>query len=86
MGELNRFQRAGSTPSERQQMNIKSQEAKIRTWLESGRAINPLTALKRFHSFRLGARVYSLRKQSLNITTTMIQKDGSRFASYALEK
>lgn len=67
-------------------MGTKSQCDEILKHLQSGRALTPLEALERFGCFRLGARIYDLKKQGYDIRTDMIQKNGKQFASYSLEK
>lgn len=62
-----------------------SQNRLIKAALENGESLTPMDALRRFGCFRLGARIADLKKQGLNITTTM-EKDGNkRFARYRLE-
>ena len=36
---------------------VESQNKQIKAWLESGKSLSPLDALKMFNSFRLGAMV-----------------------------
>ena len=67
-------------------MNHKSQNEKILQFLESGRAIDPLLALRKFGSLRLGARIHNLKTGGHRIVTTMVTKNGKRFATYRLEK
>jgi hypothetical protein len=67
-------------------MGTKSQEVEILEWLKSGKSIDPLTALERMGCFRLGARCFDLRKQGHPIVTTMVEKNGKRYASYSLGK
>ena len=59
----------------------KSQVVKVYNWLNSGKTINPLTAMKRFNIFRLAAVIYRLRNDhGLKIETST--KKG--FATYKL--
>lgn len=67
-------------------METTSQCADILKHLQSGRAITPLEALEKFGCFRLGGRIYELKKQGHNIRTDIVEKNGKRFASYSLEK
>ena len=60
-----------------------SQNAQILSALKNGERLTPLDALNRFGCFRLGARVYDLRK-SHDIRTEIINKDGKRYAAYRL--
>ncbi len=59
----------------------KSQVERVKTWLTSGKSINPLTAVKRLNIFRLAAVIHRLRNEhGLSITT-----DTRRgFATYKL--
>ena len=67
-------------------MNTKSQSEEILAWLQSGKSLDPLTALEKFGTFRLGARVYDLKKEGHRIETIMVEKRGKRYAEYRLEK
>ena len=63
-----------------------SQVKMILEHLESGRAITPITALKRFKCMRLAARIADLRFQEHKIKTEIITNaNGKRYASYSLE-
>lgn len=63
----------------------RSQEVAILTYLKSGRSLTPIDALNMFKCFRLGARIYGLKKAGYQIETEMIQKGNKRFASYKLK-
>lgn len=63
-----------------------SQEAQILKILQSGRAITPMDALHEVGSFRLGARVKSLRNKGHKITTTMVDVGSARVAQYRLAR
>jgi hypothetical protein len=53
--------------------------------LKEGRELTPLDALREFGCFRLGARVYDLKKQGYDIATSMVDVgDGVRVAKYKL--
>lgn len=67
-------------------MNGKSQCEDILRHLQSGRSLSSLEALERFGCFRLGGRIYDLKKQGHRIETVMVERNGKRFASYRLEK
>lgn len=67
-------------------METKSQCDDILRHLRSGRSITPLEALEKYGCFRLGGRIYDLKRQGHNIVTEMVTKNGKRFASYRLEK
>ena len=68
-------------------IKVESQNKQIKAWLESGKSLSPLDALKMFNSFRLGARIFDLKNDyGMNIKTEMIEVNGKRFARYSLEK
>jgi len=52
----------------------------------AGNSLTPLDALNKFGCFRLGARVYDLKKQGHNIKSRLIGNSGKNFAQYWLEK
>ena len=66
-------------------METESQTKLIYQHLKRGSTITPLEALDKYGCFRLGARIYDLKRQGVRITSTMIEKDGKRFAQYRLE-
>lgn len=63
-----------------------TQTEEIRRHLEAGHAITPILALDLFGCFRLGARIWDLKKAGLRISKTMVQNEfrGSMYASYRL--
>ena len=66
---------------------VESQNKQIKAWLESGKSLSPLEALRMFNSFRLGARVFDLKNDyGMNIKTEMVKENGKRFARYSLVK
>jgi hypothetical protein len=65
---------------------MNSQTDQIRTYLEQGGALTPLDALNLFGCFRLGARIYDLKRAGMKIETEMIMRDGKRFARYSKAK
>lgn len=54
-------------------METESQNSKIKAYLQSGKSLTPLDALYMFGCFRLGARIYNLRKQGLDIKSESIE-------------
>lgn len=62
---------------------MKSQNEQILRWLQDS-PITPLEALNIFGCFRLGARIWDLKRQGHNIKTEMVERDGKRFAQYSL--
>lgn len=52
--------------------------------LRSGREINQIDAAKMYGVWRLGARIWDLRKAGHNISTTMLNMGNRRIALYKL--
>jgi hypothetical protein len=46
--------------------------------------LDPLTALKRYGCFRLGARIWDLKRKGFAIRTAWVRQGGKRFARYQL--
>lgn len=63
---------------------MKTQNEKIKAYLNKGKSITPLDALNKFGCFRLSARIKNLRDEGLKIATKYVTKDGKTFASYNL--
>ncbi|HEC61933.1 MAG TPA: hypothetical protein ENI27_06720 [bacterium] len=62
-----------------------TQLSSIRADLEAGKSITPLDALNRYGCFRLGARIWELRKQGMDIKMTNAHvKKGVCVARYSL--
>jgi len=62
-----------------------SQTAAILSALQAGRKLTPLNALNEFGCFRLGARVWDLKKQGFDVKTVMVKTpSGKRVAEYSL--
>lgn len=59
----------------------------IRAHLERGHPITPLGALSAYGCFRLGARIYDLRREGMKIDRTMVtdQVTGKTYAQYRLK-
>lgn len=65
---------------------MKTQEAKILAALQKGKKITPLDALRQFDCFRLGARIFALRKAGHKITSSLTKtRTGKYVALYELE-
>lgn len=64
----------------------KSVNEKLESWLTKGHGITQLQALEKWGCMRLSARVNELRKNGINILTTLIQRDGKTYAKYSLLK
>lgn len=65
-----------------------SQNQQILSHLESGKSITPLFALNKFGVFRLGARIWDLRRAGHPIIRHMAydRKSRKHFAMYSLAK
>lgn len=63
---------------------IESQSYQIREYLLQGNTITAMEALRLFGCFRLSGRIYDLRKEGLNISTTIIKINGKRVAEYSI--
>lgn len=62
---------------------------KVLNWLKSGRPLDPATAWKQLGVYRLGARIYDLRREGWEIATrrkTVVNRDGNEciVADYVL--
>lgn len=62
--------------------NTTAQSARILAYLRAGYSLNPLDALNRFGCFRLGARVWDLRREGHAIESKMVERNGKRFSEY----
>ncbi len=63
---------------------MRSQSDQIIDYLAAGHTLTPIDALKRFGCFRLGARVYDLKREGHRIKSEMVRKGEKRFARYSL--
>lgn len=55
-------------------------------WLQSGRTITSLGAIKKWLILRLASRVFELKKAGHNIESERIEINGKHFAKYRLKK
>ena len=63
-----------------------SQSAQILESLLRGERLTPIDALERFGCFRLGGRIYDLRKAGYGVKSEMIEtKSGKHVACYWLD-
>jgi hypothetical protein len=68
-------------------VNTQTQREQIRAHLESYGSITPLEALDRFGCFRLGARVFELRRSGMPISTERFETSGGAVvAKYVLKQ
>jgi len=64
-----------------------TQKQQISQHLQSGKSLTPLESLNLHQCFRLASRIDELRKDGLNIITTMVKTEsGKHIASYKLER
>jgi len=63
---------------------LESQSYQIREYLLQGNTITALEALRLFGCFRLSGRIYDLRKEGTNISSTIIKINGKRVAEYSI--
>ena len=62
-----------------------TQNESILAYLRRGWTITPLEALRMFGCFRLGARIYELRRKGVQIDRELVQTaGGARVARYKL--
>ncbi len=63
----------------------RTQNSQILQHLLDGHSITPIEALEKFGSFRLGARIFELRKQGFMIDMKQVSNGkGNKFAKYTL--
>ena len=65
---------------------MKSQKENIRVALENGHRITPLDALQWFGCARLAARIQELRREGMDIQTTMKAEGKKSFACYSMRR
>jgi hypothetical protein len=63
-------------------MTIKSQNVRVKDYLEEGNKLTPIEALDKFGSFRLAAIIHDLRKEGMNILSHMHTHSGKKYAVY----
>jgi hypothetical protein len=58
---------------------------RIESYLRQGRSLTPLSALRLFDCFRLGARIHQLKRKGVPIKREIIElSSGKRVAQYSL--
>ena len=67
-------------------VSAESQNGQILSWLESGKSLTPLDALKQFDCLSLAQRIKNLRDYGWPIQKIMEKKKGKRYARYFLPK
>ena len=61
-----------------------TQKKQIKADLMAGKKISPLQALRNYGCFRLGARIYELRAEGMDIKTTMVHSLTNPRKKYAM--
>lgn len=62
-----------------------AQASRILRHLEAGKSITPLDALQKWGCFRLGARIWDLKRMGYRINKRMVAfTNGKRCASYSM--
>lgn len=46
--------------------------------------LDPLTALRKYGCFRLGARIWDLKREGYDIRSRIVSENGKKFARYLL--
>ena len=63
-----------------------SQNKQIADYLNKGKKLTPIDALKKFGCFRLAARIADLRNEGMNIVTKTIKLDNKKqIAQYSIK-
>lgn len=70
--------------SARGQIRDGSQEGRILAYLATGAELTPLDALSRFGCMRLGARIYALRQDGVDIVSRTVRQGRKAWAAYRL--
>ena len=70
--------------SHRGQISDKSQDGQVLAWLQSGKELDPMTALRELGCFRLAARSYCLRREGIPIEERIVREGRKHWAAYRL--
>lgn len=62
-----------------------TQEQRILEAMQQGYRLTPLVALRRFGCFRLGARIYNLKRKGYKIESRLVKAGDARVAEYWME-
>jgi len=65
-------------------MKKKSANQRLKDWVLAGKSITPLQALNKFGILRHSARILDMRNEGVDITTTIVKRNGKQFAKYQL--
>lgn len=63
---------------------MKSQNERILLHLQNGQTLTQLEALRMFGCFRLGARIWELKKQGYKVDARIIEHNGKHISEYSL--
>lgn len=63
-----------------------NQDDLILDHLKKGNSLTPLEALNLFGCFRLGARIWDLKRSGHDIKTVMVSNGKKKFAKYYIEQ
>ena len=63
-----------------------NQTEQILNYLRTGQSLTPLECLNRFQCFRLGARIWDIKKMGYKVETELVRQGNKKFASYKLSK
>ncbi|MDR5727934.1 MAG: helix-turn-helix domain-containing protein [Terriglobia bacterium] len=70
-----------------QPLDSNSQNYRILQHLARGRTLTPIEALRKFRTFRLGARIWELKRRGHKFHREMVKTAGGAIvASYSLER
>jgi hypothetical protein len=69
----------------RKPLQAGSQADLILADLVSGKAVDPMQALRDYQCWRLSGRILDLRRRGHRIVTTIVTKRGKSFAAYTLK-
>ena len=67
-------------------MKTEAQNNQILKYLQTGKSLTPMDALQKFVCFRLGARIYDLKRDGHSIVSQMVDVGEKRVARYSLIK
>ena len=67
-------------------MKTGAQNNQILKYLQTGKSLTPMDALQKFVCFRLGARIYDLKRDGHSIVSQMVDVGEKRVARYSLIK
>ena len=67
-------------------MKTKSQSDRILRHLQRGHGLTPIQALNKFGVFRLGARIFDLKRQGWPIFAKKVKRNGKTFAHYSIPR